>query len=73
MLACSAFPCSCAGLGAGAVELRDGRWFIVIGHAGFNSPANNRNGYPTDVAAQSAIRFYQRRGLVARARAARTA
>jgi hypothetical protein len=22
-----------------------GRWFISIGHPGFNSPANNRSGY----------------------------
>jgi len=22
-----------------------GRWFITIGHAGFNSPTNNRSGY----------------------------
>lgn len=31
-----------------------GRWFITIGHAGFNSPANNRNGYATAEAALAA-------------------
>jgi hypothetical protein len=30
-----------------------GRWFITMGHAGFNSPANNRNGYRTAKAAQA--------------------
>jgi hypothetical protein len=28
-----------------------GRWFITIGHAGFNLPANNGRGYATREAA----------------------
>lgn len=34
------------------------RWFITIGHAGFNSEANNRNGYATMLAAASAWSKY---------------
>ena len=28
-----------------------GRWFILIGHAGFNSPANNARGYASKAGA----------------------
>lgn len=35
-----------------------GRWYITIGHAGFNSTANNRNGYATRAAAVAAHRKY---------------
>lgn len=31
-----------------------GRWFITMGHAGFNLPANNRNGFATEAAAVKA-------------------
>ena len=33
-------------------------WFIAYGHAGFNSPANNRGGYRSARAALAAIRRY---------------
>lgn len=33
----------------------DGRWYITMGHAGFNTPANNRNGYATQGAAKGAM------------------
>lgn len=38
-----------------------GRWFITMGHPGFNSPANNRDGYSSMLAAEQAIRRYGRR------------
>lgn len=44
---------------ASPVEQRDGRWYIAMGYAGFNSPANNANGYSTRQAAEGAIRFYE--------------
>ena len=31
-----------------------GRWYITMGHAGFNTTANNRNGYATMPAAVNA-------------------
>lgn len=36
----------------------DGYWFITMGHAGFNSPANNRMGYRTKEAAIKAHQKY---------------
>ena len=33
-----------------------GRWFITMGHAQFNSPANNGKGYATEAAALRAVR-----------------
>lgn len=42
-------------------QIRD-RWFIKMGFAGFNSPANNATGYATKEKAISMIRFYQNRG-----------
>ena len=30
------------------VQSTDGRWFINMGRPGFNSPTNNRGGWPTD-------------------------
>ena len=33
----------------------NGRWFITIGHAGFNTAANNGNGYGTEKAARKAV------------------
>lgn len=42
-------------------NLDTGRWYITIGHAGFNSPANNRAGYKDR---RSAVGAYNRyRGL----------
>ena len=37
------------------------RWFILFGHAGFNSPTNNTNGYATKTDALRAIRYYNMR------------
>jgi hypothetical protein len=37
-----------------------GRFYITMGHPGFNSPANNRGGYPTKARALAAIRHYSR-------------
>jgi hypothetical protein len=40
----------------------NGRWFITIGNPGFNSPANNRNGYATEEGAMAAsLRYGQGR------------
>ena len=38
-----------------------GRWFITMGHPGFNSPANNRDGYATKRAAEKALAMYANR------------
>jgi hypothetical protein len=35
-----------------------GRWFITMGHAGFNSHSNNRNGYETKAKACGAMKRY---------------
>ncbi len=35
-----------------------GNWYITFGHAGFNSPANNTNGYATKNKALAAMRRY---------------
>jgi hypothetical protein len=40
---------------------RPTRYYIAIGQAGFNSPANNRNGYKTDAAAAAASLRYSKR------------
>jgi hypothetical protein len=37
-----------------------GRFFITMGHPGFNSPANNGTGYATYAKAKAAIRHYSR-------------
>lgn len=42
-----------------ATVLVNGRYFVTFGHAGFNSRANNRSGYPTEGAARCAVNFYQ--------------
>jgi len=40
---------------AGAVKADErGRWFITLGHAGFNLPANNRSGYASKARALAA-------------------
>jgi hypothetical protein len=36
------------------------RWFITMGHPGFNSPANNAFGYATQAHAFAAITRYSR-------------
>lgn len=35
-----------------------GRWYITMGHAGFNSKANNGLGYPTKKRAMAAMQHY---------------
>lgn len=35
-----------------------GSWYITMGHAGFNSPANNRMGYITKENALKAMKYY---------------
>lgn len=39
-----------------------GRYFITMGHAGFNSAANNGKGYVTVNQARAAVRHYLGRG-----------
>jgi hypothetical protein len=34
------------------------RWYILFGHAGYNSPSNNTNGYATKTDALRAMRIY---------------
>jgi hypothetical protein len=46
-----------------------GRFFITFGQAGFNSPANNRDGYRSAGAAQRSIRLYEAKGRKARGEA----
>lgn len=41
------------------VEERNGRFFIVMGFAGFNTRANNRDGYATQALALATIRKLQ--------------
>ncbi len=41
-----------------AVAKHAGRFFITFGHAGFNSDANNKDGYATEANARAAIRNY---------------
>lgn len=52
----------CDGDCAHAVKERPetGRFYITMGHPGFNSPANNRDGYATRAKATAAIRRYKR-------------
>lgn len=46
-----------------AVKLNtaSGTWYITIGHAGFNSPTNNKFGYATESSARSAMIRYLRK------------
>lgn len=39
-----------------------GRWFITMGQPGFNSPANNRDGYASEAAALAARDRYASKG-----------
>jgi hypothetical protein len=48
-----------------------GRWFITMGHAGFNSPANNGIGYTTAMRALAAHRRCASAGQRVRAMGAR--
>lgn len=38
-----------------------GNWYITMSHPGFNSPANNRNGYKSNAAALAALKRYGRK------------
>lgn len=38
------------------------QWFITMGHAGFNSPTNNRSGYKTKESAVKAHQKYAAKG-----------
>lgn len=40
------------------------RFYITMGHPGFNSRANNGNGYDTSAAARAAIRRYYRTKMI---------
>lgn len=42
-------------------QAADGRWFITMGHAGYNSPANNGDGYASEKAAAAAHNRYRNR------------
>jgi hypothetical protein len=35
-----------------------GAWYVTMGHAGFNSGANNAQGYATQAKAEAAYRHY---------------
>lgn len=54
-------PSDCPGTCPGAVKQNPvtDRWFITFGHAGFNSPANNRGGYSSRARALSSHRRYR--------------
>ena len=39
---------------------KTGRWYITMGHPGFNSTANNGNGYSTEAKARSELKRYAR-------------
>lgn len=47
---------------ADATEEKGGRWYIKMGFAGFNSAANNWDGYATQAGAEAAIRRYESKG-----------
>jgi len=42
-------------------SLNNGRWYITMGHAGFNTKANNGNGYATKNTALSTMKKLTRR------------
>ncbi len=42
-----------------------GRWFITIGHPGFNNPTNNTTGYSTQAKAVKALAYRNVKRLVA--------
>lgn len=44
-----------------ATEERNGRWYILMGFAGYNSRANNGSGYVSRKAAENSIRYYSNR------------
>lgn len=42
-------------------KAENGRWYITMGHPGFNSDANNGAGYATRGKALGVLRFYSRK------------
>lgn len=44
---------------ADATETRNGRWYIMLGFAGFNTSANNCNGYSSKESAEAVILQHQ--------------
>jgi len=61
MIACdqgAGLPCRTPGCLTAVTSAPSGRWFITMGHPGYNSPANNRRGYATAAAARAAVRRY---------------
>lgn len=49
-------PSPCRGCkDAVVIDQTSNRWFITMGHVGFNLPANNRAGYETKDKAEQAI------------------
>lgn len=51
----------CSGCAESVKVAPTGRWFITMGHAGFNSPANNGFGYASRERARAASERYARR------------
>lgn len=59
---CERALATCYGCAAAVrVNPTTGRWFVTMGHPGFNTPANNGRGYATWAAAAAAVRRYGRR------------
>ena len=58
---CERSTAFCYRCGEAAKQAPSGRWFITMGHPGFNSPANNREGYASEAAARAAVLRYGRR------------
>ena len=57
----------CGGGCEDAIRIRkDARWFITVGHPGFNSAANNRDGYRNYSDAKRALNRYARKERVTR-------
>jgi hypothetical protein len=45
-----------------ATEQKGDRWYIKMGFAGYNSRANNLDGYASKVRAEAAITRYENKG-----------
>lgn len=39
-----------------------GRFYITMGHPGFNTSANNANGYATEASARAVVRHFANKG-----------
>lgn len=42
-------------------DVRTGRWFVTMGHPGFNSAANNNRGFKTKLKAVESLRWFAAR------------